>query len=222
MKRQLGHLLGEHIHQPVKVVKTNREISFQSLTQGPSCNCWWCFLLWFFLLVLVGKLFSQKQRRKSCEGFILVRNVGDICLPHSPPHCKYQSAPHFPPLLLAFSESAYPSPFIIVLSSIFFSSRLPFSGGGFTALNSLHFKATKAWLVPRVLSLICFLFSRAGAYFMLNTPHLKVASGLVKLTRIILELIFKRLNSRLMFHLLHSITISKCCRWCRPCFWGNS
>ena len=102
MKRQLGHLLGEHIHQPVKVVKTNREISFQSLTQGPSCNCWWCFLLWFFLLVLVGKLFSQKQRRKSCEGFILVRNVGDICFPHSPPHCQYQPphcqyqpAPHF-------------------------------------------------------------------------------------------------------------------------------
>ena len=40
MKRQLGHLLGEHIHQPVKVVKTNHEISLKSLTQGPSCKCW--------------------------------------------------------------------------------------------------------------------------------------------------------------------------------------
>ena len=153
MKRQLGHLLGEHIHQPVKVVKTNREISFQSLTQGPSCNCWWCFLLWFFLLVLVGKLFSQKQRRKSCEGFILVRNVGDICLPHSPPHCKYQSAPHFPPLLLAFSESAYPSPIIIVLSSIFFSSPLPFSGGFFTP--TLSWGALALTNIPP--SFLCFI-----------------------------------------------------------------
>ena len=33
-------------------------------------------------------------------------------------------------------------------------------------INSLHFRASQAWLMPIVLNLISFLFSRAGAYFM--------------------------------------------------------
>ena len=72
MKRQLGHLFGEHTHQPVKAMKTNCEITFQSLTPETLLQ----LLSMLSLLVLLSfglcrETCSQKQQGKSCGGFIL-------------------------------------------------------------------------------------------------------------------------------------------------------
>ena len=167
MKRQLGHLLGEHTHQPVKAMKTNCEITFQSLTPETLLQ----LLSMLSLLVLLSfglcrETCSQKQQGKSCEGFILVRNVGDICFPHSPPHCQYQPphcqyqpAPHYPPppsglfqicLSLALDHSTQ----LHILSS-----PLPFSGGVFTP--TLSWGALILAITPP--SFLCLVAVRVSA-----------------------------------------------------------